>query len=825
MKRIIFTILATFTVISCVKEEHADQEKKDIIHTKIAEAANTKTSIYEGTQIVWSEGDRITAYMKSSQSTEYQIDPSAIGKTYGKFNIVSAENNEQDNGAEWKHNVGFYPYSIVTDCTRLSSYYIAEITLPTSQIYAENSFGNGYFPMVSVSNDNHFTFRNICGAIKLQLSGNLTVSDIEFTGNGEEKIAGPAIITASSDNSEPSIDMTSHADCSVFLDCGEGVTLNEDGITSFIITLPPMTFSNGFTVVVTDSDGEEYTLKTEKSNTVFRSSILVMPEIKLGETAAESYIDDEGVNHGPGVEIDGVIWAPVNCGYKAPGETDKGYPYGKLYQWGRKHGQGYTEEYDRDEPKRVKGPVSLLESFDEAYSNTFFTVSDSPHDWVDTPCETLWNAGTEDNPIKTEYDPCPKGWRIPTWTEAYALLDNSSPWSIVDGIQGRYVSGSTPYSNKVPNIFLSATGIRESNGNAAYRNTSNYYWTSRPAGKNEYYYFYAGITYIGSSVYAPVRGHAVRCVKDDKELIPVNQIEISEHSHTLYLKEELKLTAEVLPAEANNQFVHWSSDNSDIAHVDNDGIITALTPGTAVITAVAGFCFDQCTITVLDEYPQRDYIDEYSVNHGPGTKIGNTVWAPVNCGYKAPGETDKGYPYGKLYQWGRKYGQGYSEEYDATEAILVEGPVSLEVGQSEENANIFFVKKADGGDDWLDKSDNKLWNSGTETMPVKTSNDPCPEGWRVPTYTEMSDLKDNYSEWKEDNNGLPGACFGEIFLPAAGYRTSKGDTIGREFYGYYVTSDPKYGNGRYMRLTSSGASMMSFGSTKGQGNSVRCVQE
>ena len=39
------------------------------------------------------------------------------------------------------------------------------------------------------------------------------------------------------------------------------------------------------------------------------------------------YIDEYGINHGPGVEIGGVVWAPVNCGYH---ETD--FKYGKLYQ-------------------------------------------------------------------------------------------------------------------------------------------------------------------------------------------------------------------------------------------------------------------------------------------------------------------------------------------------------------------------------------------------------------------------------------------------------------------------------------------------------------
>ena len=47
-------------------------------------------------------------------------------------------------------------------------------------------------------------------------------------------------------------------------------------------------------------------------------------------------IDENGVNQGHGINIDGKIWAPVNCGYHP---TDA--PRGLFYQWGRKYGQGY----------------------------------------------------------------------------------------------------------------------------------------------------------------------------------------------------------------------------------------------------------------------------------------------------------------------------------------------------------------------------------------------------------------------------------------------------------------------------------------------------
>lgn len=41
------------------------------------------------------------------------------------------------------------------------------------------------------------------------------------------------------------------------------------------------------------------------------------------------YIDDDGQNYGRGISVNGVIWAPVNCGYHT-----KDFQYGKIYQWG-----------------------------------------------------------------------------------------------------------------------------------------------------------------------------------------------------------------------------------------------------------------------------------------------------------------------------------------------------------------------------------------------------------------------------------------------------------------------------------------------------------
>ena len=64
---------------------------------------------------------------------------------------------------------------------------------------------------------------------------------------------------------------------------GFGVQLNQDSATEFIISLPPVTFEKGFTLYLTDTNGATTKIKSDKLNTVLRSSILVMPEINVDE--------------------------------------------------------------------------------------------------------------------------------------------------------------------------------------------------------------------------------------------------------------------------------------------------------------------------------------------------------------------------------------------------------------------------------------------------------------------------------------------------------------------------------------------------------------
>ena len=56
---------------------------------------------------------------------------------------------------------------------------------------------------------------------------------------------------------------------------------------------------------------------------------------------------------------------------------------------------------------------------------------------------------------------------------------------------------------------------------------------------------------------------------------------------TLYVGNTATLTATVTPTNATNQKVTWSSNNESVATVGTDGTVTAVSAGTATITATA----------------------------------------------------------------------------------------------------------------------------------------------------------------------------------------------------------------------------------------------
>ena len=286
-KRVVFCLMASLTIFGCqVTEEHefapgvkAFTATMEPLATDGAEAG-TKTSLDNEGNVLWKQGDQVSIFAGSAINEHYRVSDASDGKTAATLNKVESTGSVA--GGEIPNNVAFYPYvSTAAIAKSGGSYVISDISLPANQNYAISSFGNGAFPMTAVTgstNDFNLKFKNVLGGLKLQLKGNAIITSISVTGNNSEVICGAAYVTVS-DTAVPSIALTDMSSTTITLDCGNGVQIGAETATAFIIALPPMTMSGGFTVTVTDTENKRMEIKTTRSQTITRSNLLSMPSV------------------------------------------------------------------------------------------------------------------------------------------------------------------------------------------------------------------------------------------------------------------------------------------------------------------------------------------------------------------------------------------------------------------------------------------------------------------------------------------------------------------------------------------------------------------
>ncbi len=114
--------------------------------------------------------------------------------------------------------------------------------------------------------------------------------------------------------------------------------------------------------------------------------------------------------------------------------------------------------------------------------------------------------------------------------------------------------------------------------------------------------------------------------RDNIDIKAVGVSSIGNASTTIYQGKTLGLYAVITPANASNQNVTWTSSNPSVATVDENGVVTAVSPGTTqitVTTAQGGFTATS-TITVAAPVP----VQSVSVT---SNEVGNPGNQPTNA--------------------------------------------------------------------------------------------------------------------------------------------------------------------------------------------------
>ena len=579
-KAIVISIMAAAVLCGCQNEELSvlNSDSKSFIATidDSFSGAETKTSLDNQGNVLWKQGDQLSIFAGSTINEQWQVTDASDGKTAAELNKISGAGFNA--GGEIDNNVALYPYSSVNTIAKSEGNYVIGIVLPSTQNYAEASFGNGAFPMAAVTSsttDMNLKFKNILGGLKLQLKGTATIASISISGNNNEILCGAANVTASV-SGKPSISLTDGSAKTVTLNCGDGVQLDADAATSFVIALPPMTMTGGFTVTVTDTDGKQMEIKTTKSQTIARSSLLKMPEVEYIGAPAKPLAVDLGLSF---------KWASFNVGASRPEE------YGKYYQWAGIEDVSYGIYLD--------------------WSNCpYHSGSGAGTGW--TKYNSSGGYGTVDNlsVLEPSDDIASVSlggyWRMPTMSE-WAELTNTNncswTWTTLNGVNGYKVQSKIPgFTDNW--IFLPAAGYRiygEKNcvGEVGAYWSSSRYPTYAPNQAYELSFSQNNVSIVEDY---RCEGRSVRPIWG--EVISVTSISLNTSAISLMRNESATLVATINPVDATNKSISWESSDNNIVKVSPAGVITAVSIGSAIITAKTndGGYKAKCNVTVTQEY-------------------------------------------------------------------------------------------------------------------------------------------------------------------------------------------------------------------------------
>lgn len=300
MKKSIFLLSAAAVMFLAACQEKSISEECGITSLTATveqqgEPGATKT-YFESKTVKWSAGDAIEVFHSGDKSYRYDL-TSGDGTTSAKFTSSEATSGTPQ--------YAIYPYSAGATISGST----ITFSLPATQTYAANSFGNGANVAVAKIIGSNMEFKNVCGVLRLSLKGHMKVSRIELKGNNDEWLCGT--FTADADSSVPEAQFSADGGNTLTLDCtsfsGGSVQLSKTA-TDFYFVVPVGAFGGdtkgGFTATVYDVAGDSYNLELatkSKDNVINRSRVRVMPEYLASLLPSEytevEYIEGEGTQY------------------------------------------------------------------------------------------------------------------------------------------------------------------------------------------------------------------------------------------------------------------------------------------------------------------------------------------------------------------------------------------------------------------------------------------------------------------------------------------------------------------------------------------------
>lgn len=271
--------------------------------------------------------------------------------------------------------------------------------------------------------------------------------------------------------------------------------------------------------------------------------------------------------------------------------------------------------------------------------------------------------------------------------------------------------------------------------------------------------------------------------------------------------EPAQVTLEAVNMPEGATMLSWSTSDSYVVRVDDNGSLTPVGHGVATVTATANdpdASTATCTVRVNgvkdrnygngDSYYDKCYLPvNVTVTDADGAQVVQT-WLDRNLGASRVTTTYDDYEsYGSSFQWSRKAdGHEKLTWTSRVYAIRVNEYIETVLADRENAKSDKFIVTGDVGGDWVRDADTDaygLWGGGNAAGDgIDTgyaagldtpgqANNPCPEGYRIPSSDELymmigtmlgvGELTASYNEATTGALNTLAEC--PLHFPASGY--------------------------------------------------------
>ncbi len=452
----------------------------------------------------------------------------------------------------------------------------------------------------------------------------------------------------------------------------------------------------------------------------------------------------------------GTLWATCNIGANSPEEYGGFFAWGETqpkedYSWATyKYCNGVVFDDDDLNGSLIKTLTKYCTSSDRGYNG--FIDNKTTLEPIDDAASINWGPG----------------WETPNIYQYEELINNSyttTTLTTINDVNGLLITSKSNGKS----IFFPATGAYWDRTHYWTENDKGIYLTRslrvdayegssyNPRGCYANCIFFFGPT--ETNIYGVVdrrTGQTIRpvCVKRNLLPIPVTNIMISHMSLSLTVGETQKLTATIRPVNATNKGIVWSSSNTNVATVDQSGLVTTVAGGSCIIKCIAtdgSGVMAECQVHVSDA--------THGITGGHrwvdlGLPSG-TLWATCNVGANSPEE------YGDYFAWGETEPK---EDYGwATYKYC---------SNNNDHDDIIYITKY-CVQNYYGPVDNKTeLEAEDDAATVKWGSD-----WQIPSTEQQQELANNVyttTKWTTQD-GVNGILVtseingNSIFLPATGY--------------------------------------------------------